>query len=145
MAKFVQREGLPSRLQEVYVDFHWSQRKLWELEIHYVDVDIHHLDWILDYPVWYMDPFSVPRQIMENPELDQHHWNRVLNAELNYPIHAINWKGRMLILDGIHRLIKAKLEMRPTIKTKVIDANQIHAIFPDEIDFLTGFLKGKRP
>lgn len=140
MSLYIQRKNLPSILKEVYVDFHWSQSKLWALDIHTTITAISVIDWILDYPVWYLDSLSVPNALFSSHNKDQEHWNRVLNSDLHYPIHVLEWNGRLLVLDGIHRMIKAKILNQNEIKTKVLNKSHITKILPEREDLNTGFL-----
>lgn len=141
MPQFIQREFVPDELKDVYVDFYWSQKKLWELEIPVTELEISQLDWILDYPVWYMDPHPIPNKILQNPELDLNHWKRIEAADLSFPIHILKWKNRWLILDGVHRLIKAKSAGAIEIRTKILEESHISLILPTKDDFESGFLK----
>ncbi len=138
---YIPRQNMPKHLQEVYVDFHWSTPKLWALAINTAELNINELDWILDYPVWYMSVHSIPREIMNNPNLDLAHSDRIKNADLNFPIHIIQWKERMLVLDGIHRLIKAKLAGKEKLKAKILKHEDISKIYPSKIDLENGFLE----
>lgn len=137
----VKREFVPEELKEVYVDFYWSQKKLWEFNLPTVSLEIKCLDWILDYPIWYMDQYPVPSMIIEKPDLDINHWRRIQDSDLNFPIHVLRWKNQLLILDGIHRLIKAKLSGSLTINAKILNEEHIQEILPSEEDFKNGFLK----
>ncbi len=141
MSIYLKRQGVPKELAEVYVDFYWSQEKLWNLSIEAEEVKIAEIDWILDLPIWYMDDIKIPRLLIENPNLDKFHWNRVEAADLTYPIHLIQWKKRLLVLDGIHRLIKAMISGQDRIFAKVLNQSHIHEILPMEDDFKHGFLK----
>ena len=141
MSLYLKRTDMPDELEKVYVDFYWSQRKLWSLLIPTVEIEIQTAEWILDYPIWYIDAISIPRKILESPSLDLAHAKRVEDADLSYPIHGIEWKGRYLILDGIHRLMKAKQLGHVFIKAKTLTEQDIQNILPDEVDFESGFLK----
>lgn len=134
------RTDMPEMLSKVYVDFYWSKKKLWEGNFSEKDYLVAELDWILSYPIWYKDAYPVPNNLIQNPNLDPDHWDRVLKADLAFPVHIIFWKQRWLILDGIHRLIKTKLEGRKMIKTKMLLEKDIKDILPDQEDFNSGFL-----
>lgn len=144
MSLLLKRENLPKALEEVYVDFYWSQKKLWGLDLSITNLEISELDWILDYPVWYLDQYPVPKMILKNPTLDAGHWKRIEEADLSFPIHVIRWKGRLLILDGIHRLLKARLLGHISIKVKLVEERHVHDILPAKEDFESGFLKQVR-
>lgn len=137
----IKREFVPEKLKDVYVDFYWSQKKLWNLELVTSEVPIQQIDWILEYPIWYMDTHPIPNSILQNPELDPDHWKRIQASDLNYPLHVLNWKNRLLILDGVHRLLKAKLSGLDIIKAKILNENHIPNILATAEDFETGYLK----
>jgi hypothetical protein len=141
MSLRVKRDFVPDELKEVYVDFYWSKEKLWKLDLPVSEIKIKELDWILDYPIWYTEPHSVPRIVLENSVTDSPKWKRIEAADLNFPIHVLIWKNRLLILDGIHRLVKAKMSGSETIQAKILSENRIEEILPTKEDFETGFLK----
>lgn len=141
MQQKIKREFVPDELKDVYVDFYWSQDKLWNLKIEPMQLEINQLEWILEYPVWYMEPHPVPVKLMKDSTLDPNHWNRIITADLSFPIHVLKWKGRLLILDGVHRLIKAKTHGALTIMGKVLTDDHISEILPAEEEFKKGFLK----
>lgn len=141
MSIWIKREGLPAALAEVYVDFYWSQQKLWNLDVKVSEIEISQLVWILDFPIWYLDPNPVPNTILKDPASDCSHWQRVLNADLDYPVHVLKWKGRLLILDGIHRLLRTKKEGNPMIRAKIIEKKDIEKILPSVVELNHGFLK----
>ncbi len=43
------------------------------------------------------------------PTAHPEHADRVANADLSYPLHVVLRRQRWLILDGIHRLVKAEM------------------------------------
>lgn len=102
------------------------------------------VDWLLSYPIWYADEHSVPYDIMNAPELSPLHWKRIQEADLQFPLHVLKWKGRLLVLDGVHRMARAKLEGLQKIKVKILTKDHVPLILPDEEDFHHGFLKEMR-
>lgn len=63
-------------------------------------------------PWWRRDGtwFQVtPREFLAQPKAHPAHAERVANADLSYPLHVIRRRERWLILDGIHRLVKAEI------------------------------------
>lgn len=141
MSLLIKRHGLPKRLAEVYVDFYWSQTKLWGLDIEVSEIELERLEWILDFPVWYLDPHPIPSTVLASPDTDVSHWQRVMDADLRYPLHVLKWKKRLLVLDGIHRLLRAKIEGKTVLAVKIIEGEDIYKILPEQIDLKKGFLK----
>ena len=48
-----------------------------------------------------------------------------MNSNLNYPIDIMQNKGRSLILDGLHRLIKSKILGMKKVKIRKIPRFEI--------------------
>lgn len=110
----------------------WKLDRLWSLRLPVRRLDVEQLAWLLDLPLWQRDGvrFQVaPRQVLAHPEEFPDHLRRVTAADLAYPIHAVDHRGRLAILDGYHRLAKAVLERR----------RQIHAMVlsPADLDFVS--------
>lgn len=101
---------LPENIQTYAADFRWDNSKLWALELPTETIDINELTWHLSIP-WLHTPngrFDVtPTEIMENPESHKAQYERTMESDINYPIDIMFIKGRWLILDGLHRLMKS--------------------------------------
>jgi hypothetical protein len=48
-----------------------------------------------------------------------------MNADLDFPIHLVAYRGRLVVLDGIHRLLKAHFLRRRWIEAKIATATQL--------------------
>jgi hypothetical protein len=46
-------------------------------------------------------------------------------VDLDYPIHLVAYRGRLVVLDGVHRLLKAHF-LRRWIEGKIATAAQLH-------------------
>lgn len=55
------------------------------------------------------------RELIEFPEKNPSHYQRIKDTDLKYPINIYFFKGSWKILDGVHRLCKAIMEGRTTI------------------------------
>ena len=55
-------------------------------------------------PEWYV---LTPRQVLRAPFRYEKEYRRVRAANLMFPIEITRFKGRWLILDGVHRLTRA--------------------------------------
>lgn len=145
------RANLPPALEGVYFDFHWSQEKLWALTLAVSTIPLAHLEWSLSLPVLASDPPAriydlCPAEVLAHPERHPVHHQRVLKADLSYPLHVMRWRGRLLVMDGFHRLLRAKLEKRTELSVKLVPESSIESISPAEgtsADFL-GRLMAKR-
>jgi hypothetical protein len=54
------------------------------------------------------------------------HYQRVMDADLDFPIHLVAYRGRLVVLDGVHRLLKAHFLRRRWIEAKTATAAQLH-------------------
>ncbi len=111
------------------IGFDWSNEKLWALDVPISKVHIKTLSWHILRPIWSskkghdlqdLSPFNV----LKNPDLHIGHYQRILNADLKYPIDCIWIKGRYFILDGVHRL--AKLIQIETLEIKIRKIKKEH-------------------
>ena len=106
------RIAMPPEIAAVYVDFDWDTRRLWALELPVQLIERARLDWHLDLPFFSSRPPEplfdvVPRRVMEDPAVSPVHARRIEEADLGYPLCVIEHRGRVCVLDGIHRVAKA--------------------------------------
>lgn len=83
---------------------------LWALELEPERMAIGKLIWHLDTPLWAFDdkPWQLtPRQVLRQPFRHERHYRRIRAAKLMFPLEITRYRGRWLILDGLHRLAKA--------------------------------------
>lgn len=104
--------AIPDRLVPFMPGFWWNQEMLFALDLDPVDVDLAELEVFLDVPIWRATGqaklFSVTgRQILENPDLYEDHWNRVMLANTDFPITMYLRNGIPILLDGYHRSLQA--------------------------------------
>ncbi len=127
------RKEVPKIISDVGFDFDWSEKKVWALDIPVVDISIKELEWHFGIPFW-NKPGGVydltPDEVMENPELHKAEYRRIQNADLRHPIDIMENKGRWLILDGLHRLAKARTQGMEIIKVRKIPRSAIPRIAP---------------
>lgn len=102
---------LPAPLQGVFFPFRWNKQALWALPTPAILLPLTELDWHLDLPVWSTQPpqplFDLrPREVIAQPATHTHHWQRIVDAPLEYALDLFEYKGRWVIMDGYHRLAK---------------------------------------
>ena len=123
---------LPEEIRKQRMDFHWDKQKLWVLDIPIEDMDVSLLEWQLDLPFWAHNGKKYnlhPRQVLENIDSYPDHKNRVLNADIKYPIDVMeNQNGKLEILDGVHRLVRLMLEGNKKVKVRKISREFIPLI-----------------
>lgn len=103
---------IPPPLRGWLLPIDWARERLWALDLPHRRLAIEKLRWHLDLPWWRHDGvwFQVtPREFLAHPAAHPEHADRVANADLTYPLHVVLRRQRWLILDGIHRLVKAQL------------------------------------
>lgn len=139
------RKDIPEELASIYFDFHWSQKKLWALDLPTTIMKVSDFIWLIDYPIWASSP---PDKIFDlRPAKVLHYLDnfpilkaRILNADCSFPIHVMIWRERLVILDGFHRLLKKILINETEIFVKEVPSSAIFEIQPDR-NSPTGFLK----
>lgn len=103
---------IPAALRGWLLPIDWDRELLWELELPRRRLGLEELRWHFDLPWWRRDDvwFQVaPREFLACPEAHPEHADRVASADLSYPLHVVLRDQRWLILDGIHRLVKAQM------------------------------------
>lgn len=131
-APFVELDGLaaiaPAVVRETLPLGGWRRDLLWELRLPVREVPVAGLSWLLDLPVWqaYGRHFAVsPREVMAAPDVLRHQYERAMAADLAYPVHLCPWRGRTVVLDGFHRLLKAVIAGRESVPAMVLTAEDL--------------------
>lgn len=106
------KKVLPEIIKKVGFDFDWDEEKAWALELPVEKMDISKLEWHFDTPFWWTKggfyDFE-PRKAIDNPSRYPRRIARIMKSDLKYPLDIMHWRGRWLLLDGLHRLVKAKM------------------------------------
>ena len=99
----------PHRLTDVGLNMFVDTVKLRELPLPIVDVPLEKLIWHFDMPVWGKDGTNdwdlTPREVIQRKDDTTVHQKRTENADTSFPIIVTEYKSRLVILDGIHRLL----------------------------------------
>lgn len=114
----------PKILTDVGLSMFVNTVKLRELPLPIIEVDIEKLLWHFDMPVWERDGTDdwnlTPWEVIRKEEGTLVHQKRTEEADLSYPIIITEYKSRLVILDGVHRLAKAYMKGAKTMRAKVI-------------------------
>jgi hypothetical protein len=90
--------------------FFWDVRKLWAVDLPVVPMRVRDLEWLLDKPFWEDGHRKLALRrsdVAADPERYQADYERAMAADLSCPISVINLRGRWVVMDGLHRLLKA--------------------------------------
>ena len=122
---------IPAALRDWLLPIEWDRELLWALELPRRRLTLEELRWHLDLPWWRRNGvwFQVtPREYLARPGAHPEHADRVVGANLSYPLHVIRRRERWLILDGIHRLTKAEVLGRRDIVVSILTPTDLASI-----------------
>ena len=119
-----ERGDVPASVQAVLLPHHWDLDRLLELDLPRAMVATSDYEWMLDIPMWRDERgiwFTVtPNQVRTEPDRHPTQWDRTLRADLEVPIHITQREGRSVIIDGIHRLLKAVISGQGSLPARVV-------------------------
>jgi hypothetical protein len=119
----------PKILTDAGYEIYCDSVKLRELDVPVVDFEINKLMWNFDLPFWAKDGTDdwnlTPWDVVKKIEGSDDHQKRVEQANLQFPILLLNKDGRWLIIDGVHRLVKAFQAKQQTIKAKIFSEAEV--------------------
>ena len=125
-----EKNEIPQIIKDVGFDFDWSEQKVWALEIEPEEIGINELTWHFDIPfLWENGVYNLkPQEVIDNPESHKEEYERTMRSNTSHPIDIMENKGRWLILDGLHRLMKLYTRGEKTIKVRKIPREKIPEI-----------------
>lgn len=124
-------DHIPAIINEVGFDFSWSEEKVWALDLPIEEMMIDELEWHFAIPFWWTNGQKYnfePRWVIENPDKYPERYKRIMAADSTYPLDIMHRRGRWLLLDGLHRLVKAKLLGKTTVKVRKVPVEMIDLI-----------------
>jgi len=113
----------PEIIKQIGFDFDWEESKVWALNLPVEDMLISDLEWHFDIPFWdTLNGFYdlKPQDVIKDPKQYEQEYKRTMASNLTYPLDIMMWKGRWLLLDGLHRLVKACILGQKTIKVRKV-------------------------
>lgn len=118
---------IPKIIKEVGFDFDWEEEKVWKLDLLVEDMPIADLEWHFEIPFW--DGYTLePADVLSDPETYKGQYERTMRADLSHPLDIMFWKNRWLLLDGLHRLLKAKILGQTSVKVRKVPVSAISKI-----------------
>lgn len=131
---FPLQDQVPAELRDVLCDFVWDSDKLQRLPLPVGTATVDSLRWHLDLPYWrhYGKPFQImPSQVRADPARYREHIERTMAADLGCPLDLLFRNGRWVILDGVHRLLKADLLGLGNIQVRRLPAAMLPLILQE--------------
>lgn len=121
---------MPTEIAEIWFDFDWDNQRVWEVDGESIRLPVHECEWLFGLAIW-MDfatgaPWSLtPLDVLANPGLSPGHTQRIETADLGQPVAAMTSNGSLLLLDGYHRLARARRDEVPLLPAKLLLRSQI--------------------
>ena len=112
---------VPDALRGIVLDRPWDLGSLLALQLPVGVVEVEPLSWQLDLPWWRVgDRWFVvsPNQVRTEPHRYPAQWARTMDADLDAPIHVRRTDRGPVILDGVHRLLRASVEARRSLPVR---------------------------
>ena len=118
---------IPDIIKKVGFDFHWKEEKVWKLCVPVEEIGIKELEWHFELPFWHSTGYYQlrPIDVINNPKKYKEEYERTMKSDLNHPLDIMKNKGRWLLLDGLHRLVKAKILGMKKVKVRKIPRAEI--------------------
>ncbi|MFA4954416.1 MAG: hypothetical protein WC641_03840 [Patescibacteria group bacterium] len=119
----------PQVLTDVGLSMFVDTVKLRELPLPIIAIPVEQLIWQFDMPVWAKDGTDdwnlTPWEVIKKEEGSTLHQKRVREADASYPIIVADYKSRLVVLDGVHRLVRAYENGQKSIKAKIIPTDYL--------------------
>ncbi len=125
--------NIPQIIKDVGFDFDWDESKVWLLDVLVTEIPIGELAWHFEIPFWCEGDAVYnlkPADVIAHPDAHKPEYNRIMTADTNYPIDIMKNKGRWLILDGLHRLVKLSIQGAKIVRVRIIPRERIPDISP---------------
>lgn len=114
---------LPETIRTYWYAFDWDVEALWALDLPPEPFPIRRLEWHLDVPLWPDGERRyqlTPRQVLRQPFRYEQEYHRLRLANLVFPMEITRFRGRWMILDGVHRLAKAHEDGQETVMVRKV-------------------------
>lgn len=112
--------------------FIYEDSKIWKLDIPFEEMLMTELESNLDIP--YLEKEGTDdwnltlRELIDNPEKEPGHYNKIKSVQMEYPIEIYFFKGSWKILDGVHRFCRSIMEGKKTIAVRKVTPAMIPRI-----------------
>ena len=119
---------IPESVLEHGFDFDWNEEDVWKLNYPTQEIALEILEWHFNIPFWdWNNEWYIlkPIDVINNPQKYKLQYDRVMASDISYPIDVMVNKERLVILDGLHRLVKCKLLGMNKVKVRIIPRKEI--------------------
>ncbi|MFZ2189533.1 MAG: hypothetical protein WA057_05570 [Candidatus Magasanikiibacteriota bacterium] len=121
----------------VGLDFgNWDEEKIWAMELPIVEMDVNELLWHFDAPWWPNDKGErwtiTPWDVINQQEGSIKEQEKMKKADIVYPIEILENKGKWLVLDGLHRLVKSYKQGYKKVKVRIVPRERLPEIHVDD-------------
>jgi len=118
-------------IRQVGFDFSWDNKKVWKLKIPTTKINISELEWHFKIPFWNYGNKKYnlkPISVIKFPKRYNKEYRRTMDSDVSHPVEIMKNKGRWLILDGLHRLVKLKILGNSKIQVRKIPRSRVKDI-----------------
>lgn len=125
------KDYIPYSVLEYGFDFDWDEKDVWKLNYPSQKMSIKELEWHFFVPFWDYNGGEynlTPNDVVKDKEKYIEQFDRIMASDLNYPIDIMENKGRYVILDGLHRLVKYRLLGYDKVDVRIIPREEIKNI-----------------
>lgn len=127
---------MPAPARQAITPELWNPDWLHALDLPVRDIPISELEWLFDIPLWSVDgvPFQAsPNEVRAQPNTFREQFVRTMASDLAWPIHIMCFRGRLIILDGVHRLLKADMLGEAAVQAmELCQADYASIVYPPE-------------
>jgi len=120
---------IPKVIKNNCLDIQWSNKKVWQIKAPIEKMAIADLEWQFKIPFWHTQKgrYTIsPQEVIDNPNKYPDNYKRIMDSDLRHPIDIMkNRKGKWEILDGLHRLVKARLKGYTEVDVRKIPESEI--------------------
>lgn len=119
---------IPNLVQHTSMRYDWDARQLDNLDLPLTEMPIVQLDWHFRYPFWHSEGgyFDLtPARVLDYPDWYAQHHEKIMKADLRWPLDVIWHKDRWVILDGLYRLVKATMLGRTVVQVRKIPSKYL--------------------
>ena len=123
----------PFDWNSVGLDFgNWEEEKLWALDLPVQEMDVEKLLWHLDIPYWGNDALDrwtvTPRDVMNRKDGTELEQAKTDKADISFPIDLYENKGKLFVLDGLHRLVKLITQGKRLVNVRIVPKDRFPEI-----------------